>query len=129
MKKEKKQTEPNVLASLSDVAKLEKFVSAVGHKLFDSKLKPGSNILAYAKAQKLKIPDFLEGAVVESIDHENEAKYTAKLKNRLVLVRPNKAVGDPMAIRIGCKIIRTRWGTIVICLECGWIWCRIVIYF
>jgi hypothetical protein len=26
------------------------------------------------------------------------------------------------------KIICGRWGRTTICLECGWIWCRVVIY-
>jgi hypothetical protein len=26
------------------------------------------------------------------------------------------------------KVLCGRWGRYTICLECGWIWCRIVIY-
>jgi hypothetical protein len=127
----KKENQPNVnlLESLSDLAELEKFIHSLDHKLLDSKLKPGTDLLTYSKKQKIKIPQFLEDATVESINHDQEDKFTSGLKRRLVLVRPNKHGNELMAIRVGCVRIRTRWGTVVVCLECGWIWCRIVIYF
>ena len=42
----------------------------------------------------------------------------------LVLVRPSGITNPVAELKIFCG----RWGRYTICLECGWIWCKIVIY-
>lgn len=108
--------------SLANVADLEDFMHELHERLGDRELKRGDDLTARASELDIRVPEFLSGEplVYEVHDHkEHDIEGRA-----LVLVRPS-GVTNPVAER---KIICGRWGKYTICLECGWIWCRIVIY-
>ena len=108
--------------SLAHVADLEDFIHELHERLGDRDLKHGENVSALASEFDLEVPAFLreEPLVYEVHDRTHHA-----LEGRaLVLVRPS-GITDPVAeLKIKCY----RWGRFTICLECGWIWCKIVIY-
>jgi hypothetical protein len=108
--------------SLSNVADLEEFIHELHERLGDRELRPGEDLKERAAELNIRVPEFLEGDpfVYEVHDHDEET-----IEGRaLVLVRPS-GITDPVSKR---KIICGSWGRVTVCLECGWIWCKIVIY-
>jgi hypothetical protein len=108
--------------SLSNIADLEAFIHELHERLGDRQLEAGDDLKERAREFNIAVPDFLEGEpfVYEAHDHRDE-----EIDGRaIVLVRPN-AITNPVAkLRLLCG----SWGRVTVCLECGWIWCRIVIY-
>jgi hypothetical protein len=103
---------------LHDVHELETFLHGVIGPLAKQKLKPGEDIRPHIKKLGVKVPASLEGLPMTwGGDDANEAKG----EQTITLVRP----GSPEALgfTIGCITIRG----VRICLECGWLYCRIVI--
>jgi hypothetical protein len=104
---------------LHDVHELETFLHSVIGPLAKQKLKTGEDILPHIEKMGLKVPASLEGLPItwggEDIDGAKGEQQT------VTLVRP----GSPEALgfTIGCITIRG----VRICLECGWLYCRIVI--
>lgn len=108
--------------SLANVADLEDFLHELHERLGDRELNPGEDLTALAAELGVRVPELLAGEplVYEVHDHEEHS-----IEGRaLVLVRPS-GVTNPVA---RFKVLCGKWGPYTICLECGWIWCRIVIY-
>lgn len=108
--------------SLANVADLAEFMHQLHAHLGDHELKRGEDLKERAAALKIRVPDFLASKplIYEVHDHKEEA-----IDGRaIVLVRPGDSK-TPVSKR---KIICGSWGRYTICLECGWIWCQIVIY-
>ena len=108
--------------SLANVADLEDFMHELHEHLGDRELNRGDDLAARASELGVRVPEFLTGEplVYEVHDHEEHG-----IEGRaLVLVRPS-GITNPVA---RFKVLCGRWGRYTICLECGWIWCKIVIY-
>jgi hypothetical protein len=104
---------------LHDVHELETFLHGVIGPLAKQKLKPGEDIRPYIEKLGVKVPASLEGLPMTwGGDDADGAKGE---QQTITLVRP----GSPEALgfTIGCIKIRG----VKICLECGWLYCRIVI--
>ena len=108
--------------TLSNFAELENFLFSIAYDLHNNKreFKAGQDISSFLEKNKITIPESLKGEPIEWLgidaNHSNERKT-----NSISVVRP----GNPLALgfTIGCIRIRS-WR---ICLECGWLYCRIVI--
>src|SRR5262245_58815334 len=108
--------------TLEDTRELEAFLHALLPALDARKLRQGDDVLAHAKRLKLKIPDSLRNTEVTweaETDHSN--MLTKHGEGGLSIVRPGHA--DAVGLVIKC----VRIGKWRVCLECGWIWCRIVV--
>jgi hypothetical protein len=108
--------------SLANIADLEEFMHELHERLGDRELKPGEDLKDHARELGLQVPEFLEAEpfVYELHEHDEET-----IEGRaIVLVRPSDE-RNPVSKR---KIICGSWGRVTVCLECGWIWCKIVIY-
>jgi hypothetical protein len=108
--------------SLDDVLELEQFLHTFIGQLANRRLKAGEDVTRFVEKLGLKLPGGLSGApIIWSGAEEHPDTGHKDRGNQLVLVRP----GNPMALgfTIGCITIRGRR----YCLECGWIFCRIVI--
>jgi hypothetical protein len=91
-------------------------------RLGDDELDPGEDLTERAEKLNIRVPQFLAGKPFVHVlhDHDDEA-----IEGRaIVLVRPS-GITNPVSKR---KIICGSWGRVTVCLECGWIWCKIVIY-
>jgi hypothetical protein len=105
---------------LNDTREFEDFFHALLPALAAKKLRHGDDVLPYARELKLKIPASIRGMdITWEADHSHPAHKRAS--ETLVLVRPGHA--DAVGLTVGC----VRVGKWKICLECGWIWCRIVV--
>jgi|KBSSwiS6_1023812.scaffolds.fasta_scaffold00673_11 hypothetical protein len=110
----------NNLNSLND---LESFLHDLSEKLESKKLKTGSDLSSYVKSQRISVPGILGDA---KITYQGYSDELGKSKRKLVIVtKPDKNYPEPIARKIFCIKVRS----VVACLECGWIWCRIVIYY
>ncbi len=116
-------TEDNTTSNFENLQQLEDFLHKLSDKLGSTKLRTGSDLTSYLKSYKLEAPGFLgSGKIVYEGYHDELGKSKRKL---VIVTKPDKEYTEPMARKIFC--VRTRWG--VACLECGWIWCRVVIYY
>ena len=108
--------------SLANVADLENFMHELHERLGDRELRDGDDLTALASGLDIRVPAFLAGEPLVCVVHDHTEHG---IEGRaLVLVRPS-GVTNPVA---ELKIICGRWKRYTICLECGWIWCKIVIY-
>ncbi len=105
-------------ALLRDTRELESFLHDFISQVTRRHPKPGEDVTRRAEELGLKVPAVLKGNPILWGGVESEQSDHPRT---LVLVRP----GNPEAIglTIGC----IRWGSVQICLECGWFYCRIVI--
>ena len=107
---------------LNETHELETFLHAFLEKLDAGKLKVGDDVTQQVKALGLELPAVLKGATISWDGHgESRTHEAAGRTQTLVFVRP----GDPEAVGLTIKCVRIRKWTV--CLECGWIWCRIVV--
>ena len=106
--------------SLRDVLEVEEFLHQFIGALTKRRLRPGEDVTHLVDELGLKLPTALKGAPIEWVGHEGSSD-TKEGQQTLVLTRPGRA--DALGFTIGCVTIRGRR----YCLECGWIWCRIVI--
>lgn len=105
---------------LENIQELEDFLHALMPTLDEQKLRPGDSVLSYAKALKIKIPESLIGQdITWEADHSHS--HAKRVGESISLVRPGHA--DIVGLVIKC----VRIGKWKFCLECGWIWCRIVV--
>ena len=105
---------------LENLQELEDFFHVLIPALDEQKLNQGDDVLAYAKSLKLKIPEFLRGEQV-TWETEHSHSHDKHARESISLVRP----GQPNAVGLVIKCVRI--GKWTFCLECGWIWCRIVV--
>jgi hypothetical protein len=105
---------------LENIQELEGFLHALMPTLDEQKLSQGDSVLPYAKALKLKIPESLRGLDI-TWEAEHSHSYDKRGGESISLVRPGHS--DIVGLVIKC----VRFGKWRFCLECGWIWCRIVV--
>lgn len=108
--------------SFEQMVELQNFLYAFLGRLEAEKLKPGQDLTPLVKQIGLELPALLRGEPIVWEGHTT-AHFAAHGGDAPVLafVRPGHA--DAIGLVIGC-IHTGRW---TICLECGWIWCRIVV--
>jgi hypothetical protein len=108
--------------SLANVADLEDFMHELQERLRDRELNDGDDLTALAFDRGVRVPEFLAGEpfICEPHDHKEHGTEGRVL----VLMRPS-GITNPVA---ELKILCGRWRHYTICLECGWIWCKVVIY-
>jgi hypothetical protein len=105
---------------LEDIHELEDFLHVLIPALEQQKLRPGEEVLRYAKEMKLKIPRSIEGLEIIWEPDSAEAPQGRQTES-VVLVRPGHP--DALGLTLGCVGI----GKWKVCLECSWIFCRIVV--
>jgi hypothetical protein len=103
---------------LHDIHELETFLHKVIGPLTKQKLKTGEDIRPHIEKMGLKVPASLESL---PITWGGEDTSGAKDEQTITLVRPG--LSEALGFTIGCITIRG----IRFCLECGWLYCRIVI--
>jgi hypothetical protein len=110
--------------SLKDVLELEQFLHAFISTLTKRRPRAGEDVTHLVKELGLKLPAALEGGPILWVGREEEPSAQEENKGQtLVLVRPGNA--NALGFTIGCITIHGRR----YCLECGWLYCRIVIKF
>lgn len=112
---------PDLDQALELVADLEEFVHELFSKASDEELLDGEDLVERAARLGVSVPSSLAGEEIRYTPREPGITREAGGRS-LVLVRPGRP--DMLDVRIGCTTIRGHR----VCLECGWIWCRIVIY-
>jgi hypothetical protein len=106
------------------VLELEQFLHAFIGGLTKRHLRAGEDVSHLVKEFGLKRPTALEGAPITWVGREESPDAQSGGDGRtLVLARPGNA--DALGFTVGCITIRGRR----YCLECGWLYCRIVIKF
>jgi len=103
-----------------DTQEIESFLHAFLKRLPED-LKPGEDVTRYAKKFGLKLPASFKGEVIEWSGQEAHDEGRDVRTQTLVLSRPGQA--DALGLTIKCVTIRG-WR---FCLECGWLYCRIVV--
>jgi hypothetical protein len=105
--------------TLDDIFELEAFLFALLPAAAKQRPKQGADLLPYAKQLNLKVPESLKGVPITWESTARSAKDD--VVPVISMVRP----GNPAALglTIGC----TRIGKWKFCLECGWLYCRIVV--
>jgi hypothetical protein len=114
-----------LLQSLSNMRRFEKFIHDLDKKLSKVELKEGEDLVVLASELKVKIPEFLEGATITYQRHAETGKRFGK-SEPLVFINPphGRQHPGPLAVRLFCIRVGKN---IRVCLECGWLWCKIVI--
>jgi len=111
-----------LLTSLGDLRELEEFLHTLLSDLAVRRPKRGEDVLPYASRLGLETPAALSG--LELTWDGGSRIDDADLGDRdpISIVRP----GNPSALglTIGCIRIGRR---VKVCLECGWLYCKIVI--
>lgn len=109
-----------MLTSLQNVRELEAFLLKLLESPGAHKLRHGENVLAHCEKTHVPVPDSLRGV---EITWDTETEFGKEFADGppLVLVQPGRP--DALGLTIGC----VRFGRFKVCLECGWLWCRIVI--
>jgi hypothetical protein len=110
--------------SLHDVLELEQFLHTFIGALTKRRLRPGDDVTHLVKELGLELPATLEGTPITWVGREEslDAEEGSQGRN-LVLARPGNA--DALGFTVACITIRGRR----YCLECGWLYCHIVIKF
>jgi hypothetical protein len=117
-------TELRLTNSLKDVLELGQFLHAFIGALTKRRLRAGEDVTHLVKELGLKLPVTLEGSPIHWVGREDGPDAEQGRKGQtLVLTRPGNA--DALGLTIGCITIHGRR----YCLECGWLYCRIVIKF
>lgn len=113
--------ENSLTALLQQTTELETFLHSFIGGLIKRKPKQGEDVTHHAKELGLKIPEILAGSPITWGSGSEAGSAGEQSERSLILVQP----GNPTALglTIGCIHVRN----VQICLECGWIWCRIVI--
>lgn len=108
-------------STLSNISQLENFFFALANELPKQKknFKKGQDITTHLKNNDIQIPEVLQDDSIEWLGVDTD--YVDDENHGISIVRP----GNPTALglTIGCVKIR-RWR---VCLECGWLYCRVVI--
>jgi len=110
-----------IAGAATEMEEIEKFLHSLSNKLDKKKLKNGADIASYIKTYKLKKPALFGDEKITYTVHDEKDKNWKKL---VIVTRPEKEYADPVARKIFCVKI----GRVTACLECGWLWCSVVIY-
>lgn len=117
----------DLLDSVADLQDIQKFMEALGKSVSDQRFKVGQDISRNLEGAGIKIPKALRQAPLVFESHENNKP---RGRRRLVLITPPpKGTTAAARIRLVCISATIRGRRVVICLECGWLFCMIVIYF
>lgn len=108
--------------SLEQTYELQSFLHAFMGRLEAGKLKPGQDLTPLVKEFGLEMPVLLRGEPIIWEGHTTP-HLAAHDRNAPVLAFVSPGHAGAIGLVIGCIHIG-RWTA---CLECGWIWCRIVI--
>jgi hypothetical protein len=107
---------------LGDTRQLETFFHDFISQLVKRRPKAGEDVTRYVNELGLKVPSAIDGTPITwGNGTESELVSEGEEIQTLVLVRP----GNPQAVGLTIGCIRV--GRFSVCLECGWIYCRIVI--
>ena len=112
-----------MLSSLKDTREIEAFARELilGLARHRTRPGPGEDVTKYAKDLGLPIPDALRGVEVTWDSHHDFA--APEFEKGAVLVTVSPGHPEALGFTIGC----IRVGRVKVCLECGWLYCRIVI--
>lgn len=117
-------TSDSLSNSLREVLELEKFLHDFIGALNTRRHKRGEDVTHLVDELGLKLPEAFKGAPITWVGSEEASNIASGHEEQtLVLARPGKA--DALGFTVGCVKIRGRR----YCLECGWIYCRVVIRF
>jgi hypothetical protein len=109
-------------ALLRDTHELEAFLHPFLEQLPQQQLKLGEDVTRYAEQFGLELPATLKGAAITWAGQGEGAEHgEAAREQTLVLAQPGHA--DAIGLTIKCVTIKG----VKFCLECGWIYCRIVV--
>jgi hypothetical protein len=110
-------------SSLEDVKALEMFARELILEVLKRPSRPahGEDLSKYAEEIGRKVPDALRGVPITWDSKHDFANGEFDKDSVLVVVGPGHP--DAVGLTIGCA----RWGKWKICLECGWLYCRVVI--
>ena len=112
-----------LLSLLHNTRELESFLHDFIGRLAKRRLRSGEDVTHLADEFRLKVPAALKGAQITWAGGDDEGiKDQVTGEQVLVLTRPGHF--DAVGLTIGCIRVGRR---IKICLECGWLYCRIVI--
>ena len=111
---------------LQGTAEIEEFLHTLLIAMAKRRHKPGEDVTKFASELGLKIPEVFKGTPITVLSAEEAESAEAAEKGgartqTLVLTRPGNA--DALGLVMKCVRIG-RWKA---CLECGWLYCRIVI--
>src|SRR4051794_34075221 len=107
--------------TLQDAREIEHFLHSLLPALDERELRQGEDVLRHAKRLKLSIPEVLRGEdVTWETDHSSYGKGG---KGGDTLVIATSGQPDAVGLVIKCVNIK-KWR---FCLECGFLWCRIVV--
>jgi len=104
-----------------DTHELETFFHSFIGQLAKRRLKANQDVTHLATELKLKVPAVLKGVKITWAGGADTNADQGK-EQTLTLARPG--VMDALGFTIGC----IRIGRFKVCLECGWIYCRVVIW-
>jgi hypothetical protein len=105
---------------LHDTHDLETFLHELIPALMARRPEPGEDVTRYVEEFGLRLPAALHGSSITWAGEPGSETEEAQ-EQTLVLVRPG--VSGAIGFTIGCIRVRR----VLICLECGWLYCRIVI--
>jgi hypothetical protein len=107
---------------LVNASELETFLHTFLGKLDPKKLKANEDLTPYVKQSGLRLPPALKGASI-TWEGSGESHMAVPGGDAQTLVFAHQ--GHPDAIGLVIKCVKVgKWS---VCLECGWIWCRIVV--
>jgi hypothetical protein len=116
------KTDTSLTHLFQDTHELEEFFHAFISQLVKRRLRDGADVTRYVDTFGLKTPAALKGVPMtwlsEGSAHDADGEDA---EQTLVLARPGEA--DAIGLTIGC----IRFGRFKACLECGWLYCRVVI--
>lgn len=117
----------DLLDSVADLQDIQKFMEALGKRVSDQRFKVGQDISRNLEGAGIKIPKALREAPLVFESHES---HKPRGRRQLVLITPPpKGTAAAARIRLICISTTIRGHDVWICLECGWLYCMIVIYF
>ena len=108
--------------ALNETQALESFLFEFLEKL-PTDLASGEDVAKYASKFGLTLPESLNGEAIAWDPTDESYKVGGTHPKTIVLVRPGHGNPSVLGLVIKCVTIRG-WR---VCLECGWLYCRIVI--
>lgn len=114
--------ESRLLTSLGDVREVEEFLHTLLVDLAAHRPKPGEDVTPHVERLNLTVPEALKGLEITWDSGARLDDDDLGDRDGMSIVRP----GNPNALglTIGCIRIGKR---VKVCLECGWLYCKIVI--
>lgn len=116
-------TQDQFVNSLRDVQQLETFLRELLLHVARQPKRPshGEDLTPYFEGLESPVPESLRETPVTWDTRPDFGDDDIAGGTPLVLVAPGRP--DALGLTIGC----VRWGRLKVCLECGWLYCRIVI--